>query len=197
MRRLVFFVGGAGAGKTTLAKELARRRGMVLLDMDTLLRPAAESIMAIAGHDPKDRDSTVYKSLCRDLGYRITMDAALENVDIGTDTIVIGPFSKETEDRHWIGNELAKIGASLQTVEVKVVIVYLENQEQHYRRIKARGLAMDSWKLAHWDEFSRSLAKRELQWELPAQSILYLDNSQERNEETITTLEQFVFHESN
>jgi predicted kinase len=105
MRKLVFFVGGAGAGKTTLAKKLAARSGAVFLDMDTLQRPAAEALMTAAGFDPTDRDSTDYKRLCRDLGYRITMDAALENVSLGTDVYVVGPFTREIADpAGWSGN---------------------------------------------------------------------------------------------
>ena len=88
--RLVFFLGGAGAGKTTAAKALAARRRAAVFDMDTRLRPAAEALMTLAGLDPSDRESDAYQKLCRELGYRITMDAALENVAVGTDAFVIG-----------------------------------------------------------------------------------------------------------
>ncbi len=128
MGKLVFFVGGAGAGKTTLAKAIARKRGAVLLDMDTLLRPAAIVVMTAAGLDPDDRDSDAYKRLCRDLGYRITMDAALENVAVGNDVFVIGPFTREIGEAEWIESELAAIGASLQDVEVKAVVVTLADE---------------------------------------------------------------------
>lgn len=194
MRKLVFFVGGAGAGKTTLAKALARKRGAALLDMDTLLRPAAVSVMTIAGLDPNDRDSADYKRLCRDLGYRITMDAALENVDIGTDTLVIGPFTKETEDPLWIEQELGNIGAALTDVDVKVIFVYLQNEQSHYDRIAARGYELDGWKLEHWNEFSLgALQPRKLRWNLAESSVLYFDNSRPLEEETITILERFIY----
>lgn len=104
MQKLIFFVGGAGAGKTTLAKALAKRRRAALFDMDTLSRPASEAIMILSGLDPSDRDSPVYKSNCRDVGYRLTMDAALENVDIGTDAVVVGPFTREIDSILYFDN---------------------------------------------------------------------------------------------
>ena len=103
MRKLIFFIGPAGAGKTTLAKAWAHKHGGAFLDMDTLLRPAAEAIMTLAGQDPNDRDSPTYKTYCRDLGYRITMDAALENLELGLDAIVVGPFTKELADPYLAG----------------------------------------------------------------------------------------------
>lgn len=193
MRKLVFFVGGAGAGKTTLAKALAKRRGVAILDMDTLLRPAAVALMTQAGLDPSDRDSNVYKTLCRDLGYRITMDAAIENIAIGGDIFVIGPFTKETETPDWIEQELSAIGATLMDVDVKVIFVYLRDDKLHYDRIVQRGSILDQYKLDNWSEFSRSLVKRELKWNIPASSVLYLDNSQGLNNQSLAWLEQFVY----
>ncbi|NIK80398.1 adenylate kinase family enzyme [Paenibacillus castaneae] len=193
MRKLVFFVGGAGAGKTTLAKALAKRRGAVLLDMDTLLRPAAVALMTQAGLDPTDRDSKAYKALCRDLGYRITMDAALENIDIGNDVLVIGPFTKGIETPRWIEQELSSIEASLDDVSVKVIFVSLHDEQQYYERIRKRGSELDRWKLDHWSEFRLSLTSKTLSWRLPASSVLYFDNSNQADEHAVLELEQFVY----
>ncbi|OME72527.1 hypothetical protein BK120_32995 [Paenibacillus sp. FSL A5-0031] len=193
MRKLVFFVGGAGAGKTTLAKALAKRRSVAIIDMDTVLRPAAVALMTQAGLDPNDRDSSFYKKLCRDLGYRITMDAALENIANDGDIFVIGPFTKETETPDWIEQELFAIGASLSDVEVKVVFVYLRDDKVHYERIVQRGSILDQYKLDNWSEFSPSLVRRELKWNIPASSVLYFDNSTPLNEQSLASLDQFVY----
>ncbi|MBD3920915.1 AAA family ATPase [Paenibacillus sp. PR3] len=199
MALLLFVAGGAGAGKTTLARALARRCRMALLDMDTLLRPAAEAIMTGAGLDPSDRDSAEYKRLCRDLGYRITMDAALDLLSNGQDAIVIGPFTRELEDPAWLEGELAKLeggGAfpqALEPVEVKVLLVQLPSSEQYYERIRTRGSELDQWKLDHWETFSRSLVRREVRWPLPEGAVLDWDNSAPLTEDRLMLLEQFVY----
>ncbi|QNK60291.1 shikimate kinase [Paenibacillus sp. PAMC21692] len=192
MRKLVFFLGGAGAGKTTVAKELAKRSRTALFDMDTLLRPAAEAIMTLSGLDPNDRDSELYKSRCRDLGYRLTMDAALENVELGNDAFVIGPFTKETEDPAWLANELSRIGATLNDVEVKVIFVCLPDDSHYRARILQRGSMLDAWKLDNWEAFSKSLVPRAVQWPLSESSVLYFDNSEELTEQKLALAERFI-----
>ncbi|TVY07382.1 AAA family ATPase [Paenibacillus cremeus] len=193
MSHLVFFLGPAGAGKTTLAQAVAKRRRAAFFDMDTLLRPAAEAIMTLSGLDPNDRDSAEYKARCRDLGYRITMDAALDNVKLELDAMVVGPFTKETDDPQWLEQELSRIGASLTEVEVKVVFVHLASDEHYRQRIQERGSALDLWKLDHWSTFSRSLALREIQWSLPAASVLYFDNSEPLIDARLTEVERFNY----
>ncbi|WP_214628969.1 AAA family ATPase [Paenibacillus agaridevorans] len=192
MRKLVFFLGGAGAGKTTLAKELAKRSRTALFDMDTLLRPAAEAIMTQAGLDPNDRDSEHYKSRCRHLGYRLTMDAALENVELGNDAFVVGPFTRETEAPDWLASELSRIGASLSDVEVKVIFVCLPDDSHYRARILQRGSMLDAWKLDNWEAFSKSLVPRAIRWPLPESSILYFDNSGELTVEKLELAERFI-----
>lgn len=199
MALLLFVAGGAGAGKTTLARALARRCRMALLDMDTLLRPAAEAIMTGAGLDPSDRDSAEYKRLCRDLGYRITMDAALDHLSNGQDAVVIGPFTRELEDPAWLEGELAKLGngggftEAPEPVEVKVLLVQLPSVEKYYERIRSRGSELDQWKLDHWETFSASLARREVRWPMPEGAVLDWDNSEPLTEERLMKLEQFVY----
>ncbi|GMK38575.1 ATPase [Paenibacillus sp. CCS19] len=198
MALLLFVAGGAGAGKTTLARALARRCRMALLDMDTLLRPAAEAIMTGAGLDPSDRDSAEYKRLCRDLGYRITMDAALDHLSNGQDAIVIGPFTRELEDASWLEGELAKLGngggfpVPPEPAEVKVLLVQLPSAEQYYERIRSRGSELDQWKLDHWEAFSASLVRRQVRWPLPEGAVLDWDNSAPLSEDKLAMLEQFV-----
>ncbi|MDD9266949.1 AAA family ATPase [Paenibacillus sp. GCM10023248] len=193
MSKLIFFLGPAGAGKTTLAEAWARKHGGAFLDMDTLLRPAAAAIMTLAGKDPEDRDSPFYKQHCRDLGYRITMDAALENAALGLDAIVIGPFTREIGDPAWLDRELARIGAAAAgAVEVKAIYVYLPSDEAYQARIRARGSALDVWKLDNWEQFRPALQRNEIKWPLDAASLLYFDNSGPYSPDKLAKLETFI-----
>ncbi|MEK3862042.1 AAA family ATPase [Paenibacillus sp. FSL H7-0716] len=193
MNKLVFFLGPAGAGKTTLAKAIASRRKIPFFDMDILLRPAADAIMTLHGLDPADRDSAEYKRLCRDLGYRITMDAALDNISLDVDAFVVGPFTKEAANPDWISHELARIGRSLQDVEVKVVLVGLANEELYRERIQDRQSPLDEWKFQHWNEFRTSLGNRTVEWPLPAENIALIDNSNPDITATTAAIEQFIY----
>lgn len=193
MNKLVFFLGPAGAGKTTLAKTIASRRHAAVLDMDVLLRPAAEAIMLQQGLDPADRDSAEYKRLCRDLGYRITMDAALDQLGLLTDVFVIGPFTKEAAEPDWIVRELSRAGLTLQEADVKAVVVTLGSERLYRERIEGRGSALDVWKLKHWEEFRHSLNGRSVSWPLAEGSIGYFDNSNFGEANTADRIEQFIY----
>ncbi|NOV01691.1 AAA family ATPase [Paenibacillus planticolens] len=193
MRKLIFFIGPAGAGKTTLAKAWAGKHGGAFLDMDTLLRPAAEALMTLAGQDPEDRDSPFYKQHCRDLGYRITMNAALENLSLDLDAVVVGPFTREINDPLWLDQELSAIRASTKDVEVKAIYVYLPSEDAYHARIKARGSALDVWKLDNWQQFSPSLRRSDIRWSVNPSSILYFDNSGPFSAEKLEMLEKFIY----
>ncbi|MBW4080673.1 AAA family ATPase [Paenibacillus sp. S150] len=192
MNQLVFFLGPAGAGKTTLAKAVALRRKAAVLDMDILLRPAADVILKLHGLDPDDRDSAEYKKLCRDLGYRITMDAALDNIGLDCDVYVVGPFTKEAANAGWIGSELARIGRNLDEVQVKVVLVSLNNAGLYRERIEGRHSPLDEWKFLNWETFRSSLASRTVAWPIPAEHILQIDNSNPDMRAAAEAVEGFI-----
>lgn len=190
--KLIFFLGPAAAGKTTIAKSLARKRHTAFFDMDTLLRPAAEVIMSISGLDPSDRDSPEYKKYCRDLGYRITMDAVLENIELGSDVFVVGPFTKETQNPNWLEQELSRIGTSPTEVTIKVIHVFLSDEELYRDRLRARGSELDVWKLKHWPQFRLSLQHKDILWKLPRESFYPLDNSRPLSQEKLSHIERWI-----
>ncbi len=193
MNKLVFFLGPAGAGKTTLAKAVASRRKAAFFDMDILLRPAADAIMTMHGLDPTDRDSAEYKKLCRDLGYRITMDAALDNLGLDSDVFVVGPFTKEAAEPGWIESELSRIGLTLQDIEVKVVLVTLADEELFRERIQGRHSPLDDWKFSHWEVFRSSLGSRTVAWPLPEANVALIDNSHPDVAVTAKLAELFIY----
>ncbi|GJM83520.1 hypothetical protein HMSSN139_60160 [Paenibacillus sp. HMSSN-139] len=64
MLKLVFFVGVAGTGKTTVARKLAGRMPAAFLDRDTVGGRFVEKILEMNGLDVNDRDSEFYKKHC-------------------------------------------------------------------------------------------------------------------------------------
>ncbi|MDN4574580.1 ATPase [Pandoraea cepalis] len=155
MTRLIFFCGHAGAGKTTLAKRLIgpliARSGeaFCLLDKDTLYGAYSASVMGALTGNPNDRDSPVYLQTLRDPEYAGLLDTARENLRLGVNVLVVGPFSRELRegrlfDRVWLGVD----------DDVGVHVVWVELGEADAKaRIVSRGNPNDAYKLAHWDDY--------------------------------------------
>ena len=159
MPRLIFFCGHAGTGKTTLAKRalplLHQRSGesFCLLDKDTLYGGYSSAVMGVLSGDANDRDSPLYLQHLRAPEYAGLLNTARENLSVGVNCIVVGPFSREVRahqlaDRAWLG-----VGDD---VTVHVVWVHLQEAEAR-RRIETRGNPNDAWKLAHWDTYRTRL----------------------------------------
>jgi predicted kinase len=159
VKRLIFFCGHAGTGKTTLAKQLfaplmkASGEPFCMLDKDTLYgRYSAAAIGALSG-DPHDRDSPLFIEHFRDPEYRCLVDTAAENLALGVSVVVVAPLTREVResrlfDRAWLG-----IGDD---VAIRVVWVHVDEQVAR-ERIVARGDPNDAYKLAHWDGYRQRL----------------------------------------
>ena len=66
MAKLLFVLGNAGTGKSSLAKKLIRKKvskgeSWVLLDKDTCGYTLSKALRQCLGLDPFDRDSPIYK----------------------------------------------------------------------------------------------------------------------------------------
>ncbi|SIT79231.1 Predicted kinase [Burkholderia sp. b13] len=153
MTRLLFFCGHAGAGKTTLAKQLvpalldATREPLCLLDKDTLYGRYSAVAMQALTHDPNDRDSPVYLQTLRDPEYQGLLDTARENVSLGISAVVVGPLSREVRDRRIFDRDWLRVPA-----HVDVRWVWVSVSEHIAReRIVRRSNANDAYKLAHWE----------------------------------------------
>lgn len=193
MQKLVFFVGVAGTGKTTVARKLADRIPAAFLDRDTIGGRFVEAILELNGLDKRDRDSEYYKKHLRDLEYDTAKDVCIENLAAGQNVFMISPFTAELKNKQWIEEVIEAAGLTLQMVDVKVVVVTLSDMELQKNRIVGRQTERDQWKLNNWGDFEKRIEfVPQINWEIPSSSVFVFDNSGELTQEKAEQLFHFV-----
>ena len=153
--RLILFAGHAGTGKTTLAKKalplIIDRTGedFFLLDKDTVYGAYSAHVMELTTHNPNDRDSPFSLENLRDWEYAGLIAIAKENLQLGVNVILVGPFSKEIQcGRMFNPEELGVPSVS----SIKIAWIDLaENEARH--RMEKRADPRDEYKLKHWDQY--------------------------------------------
>ncbi|SFM17356.1 AAA domain-containing protein [Gracilibacillus orientalis] len=193
MQKLVFFVGVAGTGKTTVAEKISEHIPCAFLDRDTVGGRFVERFLEMKDLDPKDRDSQFYKENLRDLEYDTTKDICIENLRVGQNVFMISPFTTELKNKDWIEKVIADSGKTKEEVDVKVVVVTLEDIEQQRKRIADRGTERDTWKLENWDSYeTRVDFVPTVNWDIPKENIDIFDNSGDLTEEKVEKLVTFI-----
>jgi predicted kinase len=174
---LVLMAGGAGAGKTVLAREVVRRvTNAVLLDKDRLLGPWVDRVLRDAGAEV-DRDGDYYWRSVRPQEYATLEAMAYDHLELGKVVVVDAPLRPELEDPAWVArvrDECAARGASF--VAVWVVVT----PETARQRLHARDEPRDRWKLANWQDF----LKRQ-PYDPPVGASLVLANDDRDSTETL------------
>lgn len=193
MQKLIFFVGVAGTGKTTVAKKLSAALPAAFLDRDTIGGRFVEAILEMKGLDKNDRDSEFYKANLRDLEYDTAKDVCIENLAAGQNVFMISPFTAELKNKQWIEDVIAAAGLTKEQVDVKVIVVTLQDMELQKDRIVGRQTERDQWKLEHWSDFQKRVDfVPEINWDIPQSSILIFDNSGDLTEEKVERLREFA-----
>lgn len=155
MATALFLLGLAGAGKTQTAKRWVRarlRKGepWVLLDKDSVGAVLGPALMRALGLDPDDRDSPEYREKVRDLEYEACLSMAREQLALGFNVVLPGPWGSELSSGRLF--DVEALGFPLNT---KLTHVYLDITESvMHRRITRRGDPRDAWKLKHWDQYA-------------------------------------------
>ncbi|OUW19811.1 MAG: hypothetical protein CBD18_00175 [Opitutales bacterium TMED158] len=141
----LFIVAGLpAAGKTTYARGLANEKKAAFIDIDSGSEPIVKAGLVIAGHDPDDRDSPIFKNAFRIPIYDTLFQIARDNIE-NIHVVIAGPFTAELGDPTWPEKLAKKLNAD---IEVHFVACDPEIRRQ---RMMARGEARDASKLADWN----------------------------------------------
>lgn len=185
--RLILFAGHAGTGKTTLAKKalplIVERtgEGFFFLDKDTVYGAYSAHVMELTDNNPNDRDSPFYLKQLRDWEYAGLIAIAKENLQLGVNVILVGPFSREIHSGKIFNPDDLGIP---NVTSIKIAWIDLnENEAKH--RIEKRADPRDEWKLQHWDEY----LKRRI--EPPVHSAIWRFDNQDFSE---TQFEKLIDH---
>jgi len=158
---VVFVIGIAGAGKSTIARQLAAGLRGVYLDKDTVAGSFTGLILELAGHDRGDRDSDFYRDVVMPLEYETLLSLGEDNMRLGHPVIFDAPFGAYFSDKEFIRRRASeKAWPAGRRIVLRVQVDKERNRQQLSQRTSPR----DAWKLEHWDEFWAS-AQRDCLWE--------------------------------
>ena len=158
---VVFVIGIAGSGKSTVAKALARQLTAVYLDKDTVVTRFTEELLVQAGCRPGDRESDFYKQHIMPLEYLTLLDIGSENIRQGMAVVFDAPFGAYFNDAEYV----ARTARQANWPKVPRVVLHVTvDKERNRKQLLARGLSRDARKLDHWDEFWASQQQMHCRW---------------------------------
>jgi len=130
---------------------LAARGGkdFFFLDKDTAYGAFSSHVMGLLTGNPADRDSPTYLKNLRDREYAGLLDITRENLELGSQVLLVGPFTRELMAGKFF--DPVQLGMPAGTV-CRIAWIDLSTEEAK-RRIEKRNDPRDAWKLAHWDEY--------------------------------------------
>jgi predicted kinase len=129
---LIIFAGLPATGKTTIARELARRQGAVHVRIDSIEQAIRDSGVAAASLD--------------DAGYRIGYLFAEDNLKLGHTVIADSVNPVALTRNAWVD---VATRARARTIEVEITC---SDPDEHRRRVETRTTDIAGLKLPTWQE---------------------------------------------
>jgi predicted kinase len=171
---VIFLIGAAGSGKSTIGKLIASEYHYCYLDKDIVCNKFTGLLLESKGFSPHDRDGNAfYNSVVMDLEYQTLLDIANDNLQLGRSVVLDAPFLGYFSNRNYIQELREKYDWNRVNPMVLQVMVDFEVLKE---RIRARALERDAWKLANWDTYVRSIEEKQCLWD--DIEIKRIDNSQ-------------------
>jgi predicted kinase len=157
MKECHLVCGPPASGKTFHARNLAAELGACLIDSDEVAERLVQAGLSLAGMDPDDRDSPLYKAAYREVVYETMYDMARSNLPV-VPVVLAGPFTREGGEAGWLEELAGSLG-----VKPTAHFVWCD-PETRRRRIIERGEARDNPKLADWAGYLRLCREERPLW---------------------------------
>jgi predicted kinase len=170
---LLILVGGlTGAGKTTIARNLASALSGALIDKDTVTKTLVDQLLNALGSNSGDRDSSTYLAQVRPYEYECFVQTLLDCIDVGTTTVATAPFLSEFNNDGWLKDFEHRVMMTNSSTRIVYFWVHCD-LEVTKERMLSRNTERDRIKMMVWQEyevFAQSIR-------IPGQPVIVLDNS--------------------
>ena len=134
MGSVTVIAGGAGSGKTTLARAVCAQTGAQLLDLDAV---SADLVARAMADRPGESEAAVLAAV-RDARYALLLDAGRAAREAG-DVVLAAPFTREIADAAGWAGLVGAVGGE------PVALVWIEvSPQERARRLRMRGASRDA-----------------------------------------------------
>lgn len=155
--------GGAGSGKSTVARKISALTGALYLDKDVVAGALAGLALELLGEEPSDRESNdVYLRKVMPLEYDTMFAIAAENLALGHSVVLDAPFAMYLSQPNFLHTAITK--AAWPRAHVRAIHV-TASQQTVKRRLLTRNSARDRVKLDDWDTYWSQFGVLKCNWQ--------------------------------
>ena len=153
MKKMILVTSPPACGKTYISKQIAlRMKHVVYLDKDLLI-PLSNRVFLVAGQEI-NRSSDFFKANIRDYEYQAIVGIGLEALKYDDIVLINAPFTKEVHSE----KALADLRGQLRPLNATLTVIWVVTApEICHQRMIARNSDRDTWKLAHWEEYIKTV----------------------------------------